>query len=178
MNQDVPPNPEIESRLRAMANEHPVLPAELESRVLSRLRSEGILRKPTWKPRLIAVFAAVVVFVAGWATGRTNQPKGFNYVLLLQEGPTFHQAPNADEVEHRVGEYKQWASSLRSRGVSISGLELESRSQQLGTGAAMDELGGLFMIYAKNDDEAHRIAEGCPHLRYGGGVVIRPVAKT
>jgi hypothetical protein len=64
--------------------------------------------------------------------------------------------------------------------VEISGLKLQDSSAALGETdtAASFELAGLFLVTARDMEEVRRIAETCPHLRYGGGIVIRPVEKT
>ena len=36
-------------------------------------------------------------------------------------------------------------------------------------------LGGFYLIAAADYGEACRIAESCPHLKYGGGIEIRQI---
>jgi hypothetical protein len=36
-------------------------------------------------------------------------------------------------------------------------------------------LGGFYVIAAQDYDEACRLAEGCPHLKYGGNIEIRQI---
>ena len=35
---------------------------------------------------------------------------------------------------------------------------------------------GYFVIAARDEREALEIARGCPHLRHGGWIVVRPIA--
>jgi hypothetical protein len=39
-----------------------------------------------------------------------------------------------------------------------------------------DEARGLFVILAPNEQAALAIAETCPHLKYGGRMVLRPMS--
>jgi len=41
--------------------------------------------------------------------------------------------------------------------------------------AEQGRLGGYFLVTAASLEQALEIARDCPHLRYGGRVVVRPV---
>jgi hypothetical protein len=57
--------------------------------------------------------------------------------------------------------------------------KLSSAEYLLGEGAPEGTVGpvlsGNFMIAAADADEALRLARGCPHLRYGGRLAVRPI---
>ena len=74
------------------------------------------------------------------------------------------------------------ALGLASRGVQVSGEELSEESAALGPsiGSAADGGAlprGFFVIRAGDLAEAQRIASTCPHLRYGGRIVIKRVVS-
>ena len=177
-------SPELRQRLAGMRQHGQPLPEGLEGRVVERLRREGFFGGHRFRMRQLAVaIAAAVLFAAGVFAGRmgakTSTPE-FNYVLLLQEGASYQPASQDTEATRRVAEYRDWASTLRSHGVDISGLKLQDRADSFGKAdsASLGELAGLFMVKARSMEEARHIAETCPHIRYGGGIVIRPIEKT
>jgi hypothetical protein len=183
MTQDDPIQREIDSKLSELSSHRETLPRGLEDQVVAHLHQEGLLaRAPvSWEWRALAACAAVGLFLIGLWIGRaTSKPIApeYNYVLLLQEGAAFHGASTAVETEHRVGEYRQWALDLRSKGIAISGLKLQETAWPLSSTADFLDLAGIFMVKANDEAEARRIAETCPHLHYGGGIVIKPIAKT
>src|ERR1041384_1838632 len=181
---DNPLSPELRQRLAGMRQQVEPLPAGLEDRLVERWRREGFFSGHRFRMRQLAVaIAAAILFAAGFLAGRVGAKASapeFNYVLLLQEGASYQRASQDSETRRRVAEYREWASTLRSHGVDISGLKLQDRAAGFGEAnpASLVELAGLFMVKARNMEEAQHIAETCPHIRYGGGVVIRPIEKT
>ena len=110
------------------------------------------------------------------------------YVLLLFEGDDFR--PTADE-DALVAEYRGWAMGLASRGALIGGEKLDETGTLLegpggetvglpggADGSPLGRLGGYFVISAADRAEALAIAGTCPHLRYGGRIVVRPIVPT
>jgi hypothetical protein len=103
------------------------------------------------------------------------------FVLFLYQTPASLAEP-ADRGE-RVAEYKAWARSvagagrliggekLQDRGVLLSGAEAEERLVESPDGV----LSGYFLIQAGSLAEALQVARGCPHLRHGGRVALRPI---
>jgi hypothetical protein len=179
-----PLSPELRQRLAGMRQHVQPLPEGLEDRVVERLRREGAFARFRFGMRWLAIAsAAAVLFVAGFFAGRVGAKASapeFNYVLLLQEGVSYQRASQDVETRRRVAEYREWASTLRSHGVDISGLKLQERADSFGkaNSTSFVELAGLFMVKARDMEEARHIAETCPHIRYGGGIVIRPIEKT
>jgi hypothetical protein len=161
----------------------PAPPADLESRVLAAARSGGLVRGSRWPARLAQLAAAIVLFAAGAAAGRfllgppagpaDAQPPG-RYLLLLAGDVT----PSADG-DTRASEYGAWARGLAERGIAIEGEELTERAAVVSPrGSAFPELstvGGFFLIEAESAEAAAALARSCPHVKYGGSVVIRKV---
>jgi hypothetical protein len=168
-------------------------PAELEERVVRDLKERGQLRSPrsAWRrPLLAAVLVAGLLGAGVWfGEDRLRQspsPLGSSYILLLEGGEFAGSSPR--EQERRVAEYKAWARELAGRGHLTGGEKLASGarvllrgrngSPQIGSAAdagTLASLGGYFVIVAGDDAEALEIARGCPHIRYGGRVVIRRI---
>src|SRR5437764_533921 len=121
-------SPELKRRLAAMESHAEPLPEHLEDRVVERVRREGAFTFSRFSVKWLAIAsAAAVLFVAGFFAGRAVRPSTpeFNYVLLLQEGASYHGAAHDVEMRRRVAEYREWASTLRSQGVDISGIKLQ-----------------------------------------------------
>ena len=184
--------------VRSLPRETPPSPA-LEDRVVTALRRVGLLRAPVMSRRAqfvrvaLAVAAAIAFFAAGWFAGAprpaTPAPDGHaNYVLFLRAGPGYKPAQGTDE-ERIVEEYRNWARGLREAGVAIRGEKLKDDTRSLagrggqvvfleGTAADTSPVLGFFLVEARDLGHALAIAQGCPHLRYGGIIEVRPIAPT
>jgi hypothetical protein len=168
-------------------------PEPLEARVRRTLRARGLLagRGTRWRP-LLAVAAAVTLMLGGYAVGKRAAPVpagpgAGRYVLLLYEDADFDTGRPEAEV---VAEYSSWAARLRERGQLESGEKLEDRLVELqpgpdaavavvrGAPGGSDIVGGFFIINAADEAEALTIARSCPHLKYGGRVMVRALAQT
>jgi hypothetical protein len=176
--QDDQLSPEERARLDALPRTVDP-PYDLEDRVVRRLRAEGTLRPrrrltPWWQ-----VAAALAIFLAGVAAGRVElpaaEPEGPRYLLLLYGGEP--ATPEAEEA--RIAEYRDWAGALVAENRLIAAERLDDRGEVLGapqSPARSDAPSGFFLITAPTLAAAEAIAAECPHLRYGGTVVVRPVA--
>ena len=172
-------------------------PAGLEESVVRALRRRGLLegRPPRGFTSLAAraswgLLAAAGLMAAGFALGRvtagkpSDRPAGpmattaaQRYVLLLlDEAPE----PPATEEARRVAEYTEWARKLATEGRLASGAKLAPEETVLGPPRSLrpspaGALGGFFMIITRDLAEAVAIAGSCPHLRYGGRIILRRV---
>jgi hypothetical protein len=172
--------PEEQARLaRARV---PVTPrAGDEDRLVAVLRERGLLRARRRRGAIAALgaVAAALVLAAVWLTTPRQPPvapAASRYVLLLYAGTDPVEAA-ASAARRR--EYAEWARGVASGGVAISGEELADESRTVGAAAspAPDPLPrGFFVVSAPDLDAAERIAATCPHLRYGGRIVIQRVA--
>jgi hypothetical protein len=177
MNDD--PDDPTDDELRAL-NGDPAPPPELEQRVLSALRAQGLLGPRAGARRRWVAAAALACFAVGWAardvTARPQSPPddGPLYLLLLSPLPEDGRAAE----EQRVQEYGAWARSLRreNRLVRAEKLGDESRVLGAGPGTAADA-SGVFLIRAASMDAAMAVARECPHLRHGGSITIRGVDR-
>ena len=175
------PLPEDAANLR----KKPVPPATLEPRVVAALRADGLIRSGSvWSlpagPAKIA--ASLLIFVAGAIAGHylplesagtpQSTPARPRYLLLLAGDVT----PAADGSS-RAAEYGEWARSLSARGIAVSGDELTSHAEivtnaRVATFPDLSSVGGYFIIEAADDGAAAALAHTCPHVKYGGSVIV------
>jgi hypothetical protein len=161
----------------------PLPPADLEARVLAAARSGGLIRGPRWRARWVQLAAAALLFLAGAATGRllivppaptSDARTPARYLLLLAGDVT--PSPDGDT---RATEYGAWARGLAERGIAIDGEELTDHaavvSPRGSTFRELSAVGGFFLIEAESDEAAAALARTCPHVKYGGSVVVRKV---
>jgi hypothetical protein len=106
------------------------------------------------------------------------------FVLFLLRG---QESDRPEEEGARVAEYRAWARGLAASGRSVSGEKLDDREERLGAPGALvaaaaaapeEEIRGYFVISAVSLDDALAVARGCPHLKHGGRIVVRPIAAT
>lgn len=171
-------------RLRA-ARADAVPPRDLEDATVAALRHRGLVargrtsffRKTIAAGALVAVAAALVLAVA-WsvmhkATGPVAPSSPPRFVLLLYAGTD----PIAGAPDTRRQEYAQWARDMSSRGIAISGEELADDARVVGGAGrpAGDLPRGFFVVSAADVAAAEQIASTCPHLRYGGRIVVKRI---
>lgn len=174
-------------RLAGLGGNEPLDPQATQQAV-EALRRSGLLKAPSRRSpasrMLLPAAASVVLVLAGaWLGRATSGSAGSTeprYALLLVEDSTFRgeREVGADSL---VQEYAAWAGNLARRGQLIVGEELADEVMILGPTAGTlgtRQIAGLFIVSAPNRDAALNIARSCPHLRYGGGIVIRPIAST
>lgn len=184
-------NGESGEQLRSLKNT-PAPPPWLEEFVVHALRQRRLLRsrhsgRAAFLRQAAVVAACAAFFLAGLLIGWHKGPGGTasqepRFVLFLEqiEG----QAGSDPNLEaQRVREYTAWARKQEAAGHLLAGEKLEDtallmnglegRAQPVGT---QQPIGGFFIITAENLERAIAVARTCPHLRYGGRIVIRPVA--
>lgn len=101
------------------------------------------------------------------------------FVLLLYEDARY-AAPEPAGMADRVREYGDWIRALGTGGRFVDGEKLKTAADVLpaGSGPAAGGpglLAGYFIIAAEDRAEAIDIARRCPHLRYGGTIVVREI---
>jgi hypothetical protein len=167
-------------------------PREVEDHVVRALRRRVLLRRSGARRgwlALGAVAAGLLLVLAGYAAGRSSNrhapaPSSPRFALLLLRGSEPIAARRADEAG-RVAEYREWARGLARGGRFVEGEKLEDRGARLrspseagdATSPSPDEIRGFFVISARSFEDALTVARGCPHLRYGGTILVRPIAS-
>ena len=165
--------------------DEPAPSRQLESRVVAALRADGLIRTGVSWPLPARIAAALLLFVLGALAGRyvprelTNVPASTpvqpRYLLLLAGDVT----PTLDGST-RAAEYGDWARSLSARGIKVSGDELATQAELVtnrrsSTLRDLALVGGYFLIEARDDAEAAALAHTCPHIKYGGSIVVRRI---
>jgi hypothetical protein len=103
--------------------------------------------------------------------------------LLYSDEQKFHEAPKAEQMKI-VGEHMAFSEALRNAGAMVEGAPLDEtkrsrrvRGSTVENGPFTDskeQIGGYYMIEAKDLDEALDWAARCPSSGYGP-IEIRPV---
>jgi hypothetical protein len=168
-------------------------PPGLEQATVSALAARGLLRRPRSRFDAALALAASVLLIAGALTlapfGNRTPPADTRprFALFLYEGPEYRQpAPGA--MDQRVREYVAWARAERKEGTVESGEKLKEGDEVAiepgGTPALVSprpgesRLAGFFLIRAPDQRSAQVIAQSCPHVRYGGKIVLREIDPT
>jgi hypothetical protein len=169
-------------RLRA-ARADGAPPRGLEEATVAALRERGLVKPP--RRRLMAAVAlvataAVLAVAAGWSLMHQSaaprpQAASPRFVLLLYAGVD----PIAGTPDTRRREYSQWARDVAAGGAAISGEELSEDAREVPASAASATPlpRGFFVVSAPDLDAAQRIASTCPHLRYGGRIVVKRIVS-
>lgn len=110
------------------------------------------------------------------------------FMLFLHEDLGQFDNRSHDEMMAVIKEYSAWAQSMRDKGHYVGGEKLADDAGKVmrnkagkigvtdGPYAETKELvGGYFSIKAADYAEACRLAESCPHLKYGGRIEVRMV---
>ncbi|HUQ83938.1 MAG TPA: hypothetical protein VM076_22500 [Gemmatimonadaceae bacterium] len=163
---------------------HP--PAELRDRVRANW---GQTRISSSRRTAGLSIAAVGLIAAGFLLGALVRPRSRaadrpvtaagRYVVLL-----YGDAPDDTGAVHvaREREYGRWATALGGGVRWVGGSELHDVVAQLGPSLPGSDpptgrLAGYFVIEAPSRERATEVAESCPHLKYGGRVVVMTVAS-
>lgn len=188
-------------RLADLAREMPP-PAELEGRVVAALAERGLLRPSRFRRArtglALAAAAALAAFVAGGLVGRLSSrpsppPAAGDgrptFALFLFEDAAFDVA-TGEAGRERVAEYVAWGRGLSAvggrtvggaklalevPGVLLDGVAAGVPAVSAPPDPALGTMAGFFLVEAASLDEAVALARGCPHLRYGGRIVVREV---
>lgn len=159
-------------------------PDALRDRVRGSLEARGHLGGAPPNPwrwtRLAA--AAALMFVVGVLAGRRSVPDAApaaqaRYALLLYGG---HETDTGAVQGGRAAEYARWAGSISGgAGQFVSGEELGrvvGEYASSGTAPTKQEpVQGFFLIDAPTDIAAAAVARDCPHIKYGGRVVVQQI---
>ncbi|MCG8435072.1 MAG: YciI family protein [Gammaproteobacteria bacterium] len=110
------------------------------------------------------------------------------FMLLLHETPMDFDGISPEEIQKIIGEYSAWSENLAAKNQLVGGHKLKDEggrhlSQADGKlrivdgpySEAKEVLGGFFIIEAADYNEAVKISEDCPHLKFGGRIELREV---
>ena len=110
------------------------------------------------------------------------------FMLLLHDNPSAFSGRSQDDMMNIIKEYSGWSAKLRAEGKILSGEKLTDEGGKIikkeGTrlvvtdgpyAEAREVIGGFFTIQARDYAEAVKIAETCPHAKYGAKIEVRQV---
>lgn len=167
------PVPEAAARERfAAAVRAAASPPKAARRVTAGLLAAGI------------AFGALIGYgAARLSANRAAAPDSVpRFLLLLYDTSATTQAMTQRDMREVIAEYSAWGRRLREAGQLVSAEKLtDTPPDWLGGTVATangEQIGGFFLIRAPTLAEARRIAESCPHLKYGGRIELRPIQPT
>ncbi|HUJ15027.1 MAG TPA: YciI family protein [Thermoanaerobaculia bacterium] len=112
------------------------------------------------------------------------------YVLMLRDDGVWPKpGMSPEEMQNTLMRYRTWADKLRDRGKGASGHKLTGGGRVVKRNSskvavtdgpfseAKEVIGGLFVIEAKDYDEALSLANDCPHLDFGS-IEVREIEFT
>jgi hypothetical protein len=114
-----------------------------------------------------------------------------SFMLLLHRSSDFKRVFSDPEAGTRITrEYMDWADRMRAEGHLKGGSRLTDDAGKIlransGRAATTDGpyaesrevVGGYFLLAANDYAEACRLAETCPHLKYGSFIEVRQVQE-
>jgi hypothetical protein len=112
------------------------------------------------------------------------------YMLLLHDAGSFPADMSAEDMQAVIQRYVAWRKQVEAGGRKVSGHKLVDGQGRVMRGQggvtkvtdgpyaeAREVIGGLFVIDAKDYDEAVTLCRDCPHLEYGS-IEIRQIEPT
>lgn len=175
---------------------HAAPPPSLEDATVAALAARGLLRRTPRKRSLhpaLALAASLLLFLGGLLVGRLGRITGPaeddrpRFALFLYEGPGYRH-PAAGAMDQRVQEYVAWARAPQAQGEVEGGeklredadltIEPDGSLRETAPLAGESRLAGYFLVRASDRRAALDIARTCPHVRYGGQIVVREIEPT
>jgi hypothetical protein len=113
------------------------------------------------------------------------------YLLLIYDDERVVQAMSEAERAALFTDYRAFSDSIRASGAFLGGNPLEpvrtATTVRMKNGKTVatdgpfaetrEQLGGYYMVEAKDRDEAIAIASRIPSVRHGGSIEVRPVME-
>lgn len=164
----------------------------------ARRRPETRLAARAWLAAVAAALLVTIGFLAGRASDRlpatTPQPGAgpapVKYALLLYETEGFRPAERS-ELLARYREYGEWVAEARNRGQFVTGedfrvddgrvIEPSAAGPRVSPGlvpGTAGPLSGVFVVTARDYDQAVELATRLPHLSHGGQVIVQRIDPT
>jgi hypothetical protein len=168
-------------------------PPDLEAATLAALRSRGVFaggkrtKDHGWRVKVVQFAAIAAALLAGVWIGEVRAARPVlhepRFLLLVYQNPEYQTDPAGDGA--REAEYSAWAQGLAREGhmlmgekVAWGGVEWRPNQSPVERAATPtpDEARGMFVIVAADEQAALAIAKTCPHLKYGGRMILRPMS--
>ena len=108
--------------------------------------------------------------------------------LFLLRGGIARETLSPEQMQKQIEKYMTYVADLRVKGHFLAGEPLDDAGKVLsGEGGrtitdgpfaeSKEEVGGYFMVRARDLDEAVELSKGCPILANGGTIEVRPIAR-
>jgi len=105
------------------------------------------------------------------------------YLLILTDSTDNYEAMTPDDYQKEIELHAKWMEELGDHYESGEALEEETKVIQgndliVTDGPFIESkelIGGFYIILANSLNEATDLAKGCPTLRLGGKVEVRPI---
>lgn len=163
----------------------------LHLKIVSQLKEEKLITTSTKsltmnKERIYWIAATLAGIILGFfiATYNKTDPSkpaiagemNSQYLLLLREDSTFNASEG--DIPRLIKEYTNWSTALKQEKKLVSAEKLSEEMVLLGNSSPSSSvISGYFLIIAGTLDEAERIANSHPHLRYNGSIEVRPIEQ-
>ncbi|MBV6645278.1 MAG: hypothetical protein KI790_07500 [Cyclobacteriaceae bacterium] len=113
----------------------------------------------------------------------TNFNNMRDFILLLREDFEESQKLSADAMQAIVQDHTVWVEELTEKGLFKGGDGLDYDGAVLKGDEVIDgpfieskeSVGGYYLIQAKDMEHAKEISKGCPTIKHGGSVEVRPI---
>lgn len=161
-------------------------PENLRLTVIARLKQEGLIKNNItmnterflWMAAIAASFLIGFFVETSISQFAPDQPANSQnqYLLLLHEDSSFNALES--DIPNLIKEYTQWANDIGQRGDLIAAEKLTNESTSLGNmRPTSSQVSGYFVITAATVTEAIKLANTHPHLKYNGGIEVRPIER-
>lgn len=105
------------------------------------------------------------------------------YMLILFEDAKGYEGMSAEDYQKEIELHMKWMEELGDHYDSGEPLEADAKTikgveKVVSDGPyieAKEMVGGFYMIHAESLEQATELAKGCPVLRLGGTIEVRPV---
>jgi hypothetical protein len=112
---------------------------------------------------------------------------GNRHMLIFRDTAEVYEKMSPEDKQNLLRQWTSWYDSLESQGKLEGGRPLEPRGRIVSHSEgrvtdgpyveSKEAVGGFFMLTVDTIEEATEIAKGCPSLKYGLVVEVRPVAE-
>jgi hypothetical protein len=106
--------------------------------------------------------------------------------MLLLRGGVSNRDLSPQQLQDQIARYMSWIEKLRTKGHFVAGEPLEETGKVLSGkegstitdgpfAESKEEVGGYFIIRARDFGEAIKLVRGCPIFANNGTVEVRPI---
>lgn len=114
-----------------------------------------------------------------------NKPKTSSEYMLFFSGPEWDLGVSNEELQKRMDTVMGWFDGLQKQGRVKGGQALGGERRSVTANNVSDgpfaeskeAIGGTLLISAESIEEATRIAQSAPMLKYGSRIEVRPILE-